>query len=124
MPAQKPQDLHSLFASALNSGDLNNLVGLYEPTATLVPQPGQVATGTAAIRQALQAFVAMKPTIHIETKFVLETGDLALLRGKWILDAKGPDGKPMQMTGNSTEVVRRQRDGSWLYLIDHPYGAD
>jgi len=124
MPAQKPQDLHTLFASALNSGDINSLVGLYEPSATLVPQPGQVATGTAAIRQALQAFVAMKPTIRLKTTFVLETGDVALLRGKWTIDAKGPDGQPTQMTGNSTEVVRRQHDGSWLYLIDHPYGAD
>ena len=124
MPAQKPQDLHLLFANALNSGDINGLVNLYEPTATLVPAPGQIATGTAAIRQALQAFVAMKPTIRIETTFVLETGDVALLRGKWIIDAKGPDGQPTHMTGNSTEVVRHQPDGSWLYLIDHPYGAD
>ena len=124
MSAQKPQDLHSLFVNALNSGDLNGLVGLYEPNATLVPQPGQVVTGTVAIREALSRFVSMKPMIRMDTSLVLETGDIAFLRGKWTLDAKGPDGKPSQMTGHSTEVARRQCDGAWLFVIDHPYGAD
>jgi len=124
MTAKKPEDLHPLFVKALNSADLNSLVGLYEPNATLVPQPGVVVTGTVAIREALQGFVAMKPKIRMETMLVLESGDVAFLKGKWTIDATGPDGKPTQMTGNSTEVVRRQHDGQWLFVIDHPYGAN
>jgi hypothetical protein len=27
------------------------------------------------------------------------------------------------MASSTTEVVRRQPDGSWLYIIDHPFGA-
>ena len=124
MPARKPDEVHPLFVKTMNAGDLDGLVALYEPTAMLVPQPGQVATGAASIRQALQGFLAMKPKIRIETKFVFPSGDVALLRGKWSIDATGPDGKPTQMAGNSTEVIRRQPDGSWLFVIDHPFGAD
>jgi ketosteroid isomerase-like protein len=25
---------------------------------------------------------------------------------------------------SSVEIVRRQRDGTWRYVIDHPFGAD
>lgn len=124
MPAKKPQDLHSLFVNALNSGDLNALVNLYEPNATLVPQPGLIVTGTVAIREALKGFLAMKPKIRMETMLVLETADVGLLRGKWTLDGTGPDGKSTQMTGISAEVVRRQSDGEWRFVIDHPYGGD
>ena len=35
MPAQTPEELDLLFAKDLNAGDLDGLVALYEPVATL-----------------------------------------------------------------------------------------
>jgi uncharacterized protein (TIGR02246 family) len=124
MPAGTPRECHTLFAAAMNAGDLPGLLALYDAAAILVPQPGEVAKGTDAIRAGLQQFLAMRPAIRIETVHALESGDTALLRGRWVIDATGPDGKPVRMTGNSTEVVRRQPDGTWQFLIDHPFGAD
>ena len=124
MVARTPNDLHRLFAGALNRGDLDGLLALYEPNASLVPQPGKVVTGLQAISEALQMFLAMKPTIRIETKGVVETGDLAVLQSKWTLDCTSPEGKPTQMTGHATEVVRQQKDGTWRYAIDLPYGVE
>ncbi len=124
MPARTPYDIHPLFVNAMNAEDLDALVALYEPQGTLVPQPGEVVTGTEAIRQGLQGFLAMKPTIRIETRHILQTGDLALLRSQWTIDCTGPDGRPVKMAGNGTEVARRQADGTWLLVIDHPFGAD
>jgi len=89
-----------------------------------VPQPGQVITGQAAIREALQGFLSLKGRIKLETTHAIEAGDVALLRGQWSLTGTGADGQPIAMGANSSEVVRRQADGRWLYLIDHPYGAD
>ena len=63
MPARRPEDLHRLFAEALNAGDADAVMALYEPGASLVPQPGQVATGTEAIRAALDGFLALKGTV-------------------------------------------------------------
>jgi ketosteroid isomerase-like protein len=38
----------------------------------------------------------------------------------WSITGTGPDGKPAKMEGRSAEVARRQRDGTWLFLIDNP----
>lgn len=124
MVIKKLEDAHLLFAEAFNSGDVDSIAALYEPEATLVPQPGQVVKGVHAIRQALQGFLALKGRINVETQYVIRAEDIALLRAKWSLVGTGPDGKLMDMKGNSTEVIRRQPDGNWLFVIDHPFGAD
>src|SRR5215831_907251 len=49
----RPEDIHSQFVTAFNSGNLDAIMALYEPEASLVPQPGQVVQGHAAVRQAL-----------------------------------------------------------------------
>jgi ketosteroid isomerase-like protein len=50
-----------------NSGDIDQVLALYEPDAVIVPDPGQVLHGTAAIRQSLQGFLALKVPIHSST---------------------------------------------------------
>jgi uncharacterized protein (TIGR02246 family) len=122
MPAQNPEELDRLFSEALNSGNLEALVALYEPQAALSPEPGQVVTGTQAIRAALSAFVASKPTITLEVKTLAQTGDIALTSAKWALSGTGPDGNQTMMSGHSVEVSRRQPNGSWLFVIDTPWG--
>lgn len=125
MPAQKPEDCNLLLIEALNRGDLEAAVALFEPNATFVLDSGQVVTGVAAIREVMQSFLALKPTMTMEVNAVHnEDGTLALTRGKWSLSGTGPDGKPVTMSHNSTEVVRRQPDGSWKFIIDNPRGAD
>ena len=99
-------------------------LALYEPTATFVPQPGHSTSGIEAVRGALQQYLALKGTLKMATTYVVESGDMALLRGKWLLQGTGPDGKPVEMGGNSIEILRRQSDGSWCFVIDHPLGAE
>ena len=59
--ATSPEDLHKLFEQALNSGDLDGLVGLYAFDGFLMARSGP-ARGISAIRKALAEHVAMKPT--------------------------------------------------------------
>jgi uncharacterized protein (TIGR02246 family) len=124
MPATTPQDVQSQWAKAFNAGDLEGLMALYAPDACLVPQPGQSAQGHKAIREALQNFLSLGARITLDADYVLECKDTALLRGRWQMTGKAPDGQPLDMHGRSSEVVRRQADGGWVYIIDHPYGAD
>lgn len=124
MAARTPEDLDRLFAVALNSGDIDGLISLYEPQAALRPAPGQVAQGHAAIRASLGAFIAMKPRLDISSKVLGQCGELALLSGKWTLVGTGADGKPVEMAGQCVEVARRQPDGAWLYVIDTPWGLE
>lgn len=124
MKVYNPEDMNSAFAEAFNSGDIESLVSLYEPEAVLVPVPGQVVVGVEAIRAALLELLSLKGTMRSENQYALVQGDIALLRAKVHLVGTRPDGNPLEINNHTAEVVRRQPDGSWLYILDHPYGAD
>ena len=123
MARPKPEETNNLFAEALNAGNLNALASLYEPQATLMPSPGKLVSGTAAIKESLLNFVAGKPKMSLTSRLVAQAGDMAVTSAKWELSVTGPEGKPTQMTGQSIEVVRQHPDGRWLYVIDLPFGA-
>ena len=124
MTVNRPEEMHPRFTEAFNAADSSALLALYEPNAAFVAQPGQTLTGIDAVRSALEQYLALKGTIKMTTTYVVESGDTALLRGKWQVNGTGPDGRPVEMRGNSIEILRRQSDGSWRFVIDHPLGAE
>lgn len=124
MAARTPEDLDRLFAVALNAGDIDGLMRLYEPGAAMRPGPGQVVQGLEAIRASLAGFIAMKPTLTITSKVLGQCNEIALMTGNWTLTGTGADGKPVNMAGQSVEVARRQADGTWLFIVDTPWGLE
>jgi uncharacterized protein (TIGR02246 family) len=122
MPATSPEQIHRLFESAFNAGDLDELMTLYEPDAALIPQPGSVAHGLDEVRAALQQYLALQGRITLETKLVVEVGDLAYLANTWSLRGTGADGQPLTLGATTAEVARRQADGTWRYVIDNAWG--
>src|SRR5437762_11288812 len=80
--AASPEDLHKLFVQALNSGDLDALVALYALDGFLMARSGP-ARGIGAIRKALAAYVAMKPTLPTHYRRVVQAGDTALPVADW-----------------------------------------
>ncbi len=123
MGAQQPADVNRLIAEAISRGDRAAALALFEAQAAFVPQPGQVVHGASAIAAAIDGFLALTPTLDIQVIEVIEVGDLALLRSTWTLSGIGPDGQPLQLGGAATDVVRRAADGTWRYVIDHPWGG-
>jgi uncharacterized protein (TIGR02246 family) len=123
MPATDPEQIHGLFEQAFNAGDIDALMALYEPDAALIPQPGMVVEGTAAIRDSLRWFLDRGGRITLDTKLVLRVGDLAYLANTWSLTGGTmPDGSPAALGATTAEVARRQPDGTWLYVIDNAWG--
>ena len=124
MSARTPEEVPQLWAETFSAGDLDALVALYEEhDAMLVPQPGEAVTGIEGIREALSAFLAMRPTFNLEVRKVLQTGDIALSFAEWTLSGTGPDGEAIEMAAQTSDVLRRQPDGSWRIVIDNPYGS-
>ena len=117
-----PEGVIEDFAKRLSRGDVEGALDLYEPEATFVVEPGTAVRGTAAIREALCGFAAMRPTLSGEIQGVRRGGDVALVLNRWSLNGEGPDG-PVEMSGTSADVLRRQQDGSWRVLIDDPWGG-
>jgi ketosteroid isomerase-like protein len=123
MPATEPEQIHRLFEQAFNADDLDGLMALYEPEAVLVPQPGAVVEGSAAVRESLRWFLDRKGRITLDTKLVLRVGDLTYMSNRWSLTGGTmPDGSPAELGATTAEVARRQPDGSWLYVIDNAWG--
>lgn len=124
MAARRPEEVDQLFVQAFSAGDLEALVALYEPDAALVSQSGQVVKGREAIREALQGFIALCGEFCLDVKSVAETCDLALVRSDWSLVGTAPGGCLVNLSGRGSEVVRRQPDGTWLYVIDNPFAVE
>ena len=122
MSVKHAQDLHAAFTQAYNKGDRAALLAFYTPDALFMAQPGEPATGPA-LGAALDGFLALKGTLAMRTLYLVEAGDVALASAHWTLHGTAPDGKAVTLEGKSVEVLRRQADGSWLYAIDHPFGA-
>ena len=124
MAITSPSKAHSEFAMAFNAGDLDALCDMYEADAVFIPEPGALPiSGVDAIREALAGYLAIKPKMEIETVYAYGNGDIALLRGRWRLTGADADSNPIDMNANSSEVLRRQPDGSWRQIIDDPFGA-
>jgi uncharacterized protein (TIGR02246 family) len=120
---QGPIDTVNQLTDAINRGDLDRAVSLYEGAAVMVAQPGRVARGSDQLREAIAGYLALKPTLKMEAREVVEAGDVALYVSRWSLRGTDPAGKPMELSGESTDVLRRQKDGRWLIVVDNPWGV-
>lgn len=125
MPETTAEETHRLWTDAFKGGDVDSLVELYEDRAVLVAQPGQpLVRGKDAIREALGGFVGMGGTFNMEHTDVVEADDVAVIYSTWTLKGgSDPEGNPVDLTGRTTDVVRRQPDGTWLFAIDNPWGV-
>jgi uncharacterized protein (TIGR02246 family) len=124
MSTATPQQVLQSIVSGINSGDLDSLMPLYEREAAFATQPGDLAPGAPGIRAALNGFISMNGTLDLEVTRVLEVDDLALVVGVWSFDGTGPDGEPVQLSAKNADVLRRQADGTWRFVIDNPWGTD
>ena len=115
--------IYADFAKCFNEGDMEGLLNLYEPDAVFVRGPGDHRSGHAAIREALQELLDTGGKISFKTRHAVQHGDILMLSNEYTLQGSGADGKLFTVTGKTAEVLRRQPDGRWLYIIDHPAGA-
>ncbi|HSB63459.1 MAG TPA: nuclear transport factor 2 family protein [Thermoanaerobaculia bacterium] len=119
--AQKPEDCDRLFAERVNAGDVDGVLALYEDRGCYVLRDG-VATGAAAIRPIVEGMVAAKLRLVCDVKRVVRAGEgLALLYDDWRLTGSDDD-LSVEQSGKALELVRRQADGTWLFVIDDPFG--
>jgi ketosteroid isomerase-like protein len=123
--AREPEDCDRMLLAALQAGDIDASVALYEPGAALFAKSGEAVVGHEAIRASNAALIALKPIFHIERIVTTVSGDgtIATTRMKATLEGTRPDGRPVKSALHTLEVLRRQPDGSWRYVIDDPFGS-
>jgi ketosteroid isomerase-like protein len=125
--ANTPEDTSRLVGQAITSGDLDAALSLYEPDATFALPKGfgeGSVSGHDGLREAFNGFLAMSPELTVNAEKTLLSGDTALVIGNWTLKGRDADGNDIDTGGRYADVVRRQSDGSWLFVIDNPNGSD
>ena len=116
-PGVKLEAIHPAVESNFNERNIDGLMTLYaEDVMVLVD--GSTITGLPAIREQWLEFLAMNGHITVRSRFALAAGDLAVLSNEWTLE-DGAD----HMSAVTAEVARRQPDGDWLYVVDHPFAG-
>jgi uncharacterized protein (TIGR02246 family) len=126
MKMTTPEEVLSSVTEGINTGNLDALMTLYEAEACFATQPGQLAKNPEGIRQSLRSFIDLKGKLDLKVKRVLQTSDLALVISDWSYSGgTGPDGKPVNMADKkAADVLRKQADGTWRFVIDNPWGTD
>jgi uncharacterized protein (TIGR02246 family) len=119
-----PEELLKSIVDGINTGDLDALMTLYEAEAAFAGQPGNLSHGLSGVRESLAGFIAMKGTLDLKVTRVLQASDLALVAGAWTFTGTAPDGGPVNLSGHNADVLRRQPDGTWRFVIDNPWGTD
>lgn len=120
-----PEQMHSEFGKLANLGNVESLLSLYEPGATIAPPPGSPSAHGEPAAEHIAKLIAMRPRFtRVTTTKVFQAGDIALLCSDWEGVLTDPDGNEILMQGKGTEVLRRQPDGHWLCVIDNPWGTE
>ena len=120
MAARTPEDCDRLFGEGVNAGDAAAVAALYEERGVLLFE-GQTYIGPEQIRGFLAAMMAGSPRIEMNvTRVVHGGGDTAVLYNDWRMTMLGAGGEREESSGKAIEIVRRQADGSWKFIVDDP----
>lgn len=109
------ETVHSM-TSAFAAGNIDGVLDTYGPAAVVVAEPERPVSGESELREMFAGFIASGVNFTYGAHEVVVAGDTGLHLMSWT--APGPDGP---MTALSAAVLRRQADGNWKMVIDHPF---
>lgn len=122
--AKKPEDISKLFLKHTKAKNLDGLVGLYEDDAVLVTLDSKQIKGRDAITKNMREHLSRNPAMTVGETNVTASGDVALLHIRWNYKGTRPSGEKINFSRTSTDVLRRQDDGTWRIVINRPGGAE
>ena len=117
-----PNEADDYFLEAVRNGDVKTAMTCFDPEAIYIDKDGNTITGFTNIEKVVANLCKMKPDIKVYEHQMAPVGnDMMYWLDKWTMKATGPDGKPFEMKGASANMMRRNADGHWLWLVDNPF---
>jgi ketosteroid isomerase-like protein len=114
--------LDQQFMDAFNKGDVNAVMALYwnSPDLAFYPPDAMGLRGWTASNAAMTGTFTSRPGAKLE---ILESrndveGTVVLGSGRWKLTIPAAKGPAAVVEGRYTDV-KAQKDGRWVYLVDH-----
>ena len=129
MGAPSPELCNLWLARAFNAQDVEAAAAMYHPDAS-IDQVDQVhgatktARGADGIRATMAAYIGLRPHMDVVTHHTTIAGDFAMTRSQWLIRGVDKSGQPTVVHHHGMEVHRKLPDGTWVFFIDHPFGAD
>jgi uncharacterized protein (TIGR02246 family) len=111
----------SAFVAAANAGDADALAAVYTNNASLLPPNLPPQKGRNAIRSFWAGFLnAYTVRFELGSDTIEGRGDLAYNVGRYRFTAVPKDkaNPGVADEGKFVEILKKQSDGSWKYLID------
>ncbi|MEY9838005.1 nuclear transport factor 2 family protein [Streptacidiphilus sp. EB103A] len=121
-PITDPAQLPPAFEKAMNSGNLDEVLGLLAPGAVMRTVTGETVTGQA-LRDYTAGSVAGNAQLSNGPSRVVAGDDIVFITEDWTLEITTPDGNWKKATGTTANVARRGEDGTWRYAILNPLGT-
>lgn len=119
MGVESPELVSKLLEAYLRDNDVDGIEHLYEDGAIFLDDRG-IATGWVEIRAKHRGFLDADLSLALNDSVTFQADGIALVHWAWTVTR--PDGAVVN--GTSAEVLRRQADGSWKFLIDNSDGHD
>lgn len=110
-----------LFQQRLNSGDVEGLLTLFTPDATMRTTTGAMITGHAALHREFTETISAAAELVNRSRHTLLSADTALLVTDWTLHLTTPDGTRISPTGTTANIAVRT-DGEWRFALLNPLG--
>ena len=114
---------HQLFTDALNAKDLERLVAMYADDAVMVAPGNRIIRGKKDIRAFFVKTVKSVEKIKLDTVFRINYKDIVVFRSRYTVTYRTPEGKRVTQSTSGIEVEQKQKDGRWLFIVDHHYGG-
>jgi ketosteroid isomerase-like protein len=122
-PVSDPTAHVDAYCAAFATGSGVEVDRFYEVDAVLVPQAGVAVSGVAARRAAYEHLLGFGVPMVASTRHLHVAGDVALSVVEWSMRGTARQGFPLDLSGVSSDVLRRGADGRWRYLINNPFGT-
>ncbi|BAV63331.1 YybH family protein [Sphingobium cloacae] len=117
-PVTDLDKFYDAWQDRFNAHDIEGMVDLYVADVTYINPEGKELIGKTGVRADFEGLFAMKPQIDLHDRKHIVYHDIALTTNHWTLKLTDAAGKAQELTGGGIEVVRKESDGGWRFIID------
>lgn len=107
---------------AFQNKDIDSVMACYEPNAIVVFEPETPISDTNVLREMFTKMAMANPVFTYGGHEVFISGNIATHISPWNMTAKSPDGSEIKQSGLSIAILRKQKNGKWLMILDNPHG--
>ena len=119
-----PQDADEYFLEAVRNGDVKTAMTCFDKEAVYIGKDSKPISGMDNIEKVITELCKMKPDIKVYEHQMSPVGsDMMYWLDKWTMTATDPQGNSINMKGASANMMRKNADGIWLWLVDNPFAA-